>query len=136
MAIAMVLLVLLLGSALLHATRQQLAAALSLVADERRYLIDYHQALSALAWGERLDWPPGSGWRCRQQTRFGWQACLLPLDNDEALLRGAALAETQEALALWQRLRRSGNGRWLPAAHGWLDFCPLSVAGDCTPDAR
>jgi hypothetical protein len=136
MAIAMVVLVLLLGSALLHATRQQLDASLSLVADERGYLIDYHQALSALAWGERLDWRLRNGWQCQLQAHFGWQACLLMLDNDEALLRGSALREPDEALALWQWLRRNGKTRWLPMAHGWLDFCPLATAEACTPDAR
>lgn len=134
-AIAMVLLVLLLGSALLNATRQQLGAALSQVVDERQYLIDYHQALSALAWGQRLIWPLRQGWRCQQQTQFGWRACLLSLDNGEALLRGSALADA-DALALWQWLRLEEGKRWRPQAHGWLDFCPLSHPEACTPDAR
>lgn len=132
---AMVLLVLLLGSALLNATQRQLGASLALLADERRYLIDYHQALSALAWGERLRWPQQEGWRCQQQGRFGWRACLLPLDNDDALLRGATLADA-DALALWRWMRRGEDERWQPLPHGWLDFCPLSPPAACSPDAR
>ena len=136
MAITMVVLILLLGSGLLYATRQQLDVALSLVADERQYLLDYHQALSALAWGKQLNWSHQQGWRCQQQTQFGWRACLLRLDNGEALLRGTGLAAAAEALALWQWLELAHGERWQPLAHGWLDFCPLSQSASCSPDAQ
>ena len=134
MAIAMVLLILLLGSGLLHATRQQLDATLALVADERQYLLDYHQALSALAWGSALSWPQQQGWHCQRQTPFGWHACLLLLDNGEALLRGAALRASGEPLTLWQWLEPMAGTGWHRQAHGWLDFCPLAPSARCLPD--
>ncbi|GLR08348.1 hypothetical protein COO59_13815 [Mixta theicola] len=134
MALAMVLLVLLLGSGLLHATRQQLDGALSLVADERQFLLEQHQALSALAWGAQLTWPPQQqGWHCQRQPQFGWRACVLHRDNGEALLRGGGESTAGEALALWQWLTPGEGGRWQPLAHGWLDFCPLSPS-DCLAD--
>lgn len=134
MALTMVLLMLLLGTGLLHATRQHLDAALSLVADERHYLLDRHQALSALAWGGRLTWLPQPGWHCQQQLQFGWRACLLQLDNGEALLRGSGAPSASEPLALWQWLTSAEGEGWQPQAHGWLDFCPLADTARCFPD--
>ncbi|MGD8108422.1 DUF2509 family protein [Pantoea sp. FN0302] len=134
MAIAMVLLMLLLGSGLLHATRQQLDGALSLVTDERQFLREHYHALSALAWGARLSWPTQQGWHCQQQPTYGWRACILLRHNGEALLRGAGESSTGEALALWQWLTPVAEGRWQPLAHGWLDFCPLPLSEGCLPD--
>lgn len=130
MALAMVLLILLLGAGMLHATRQQLDATLSLVADERRWRMEQHLALSALAWGARLTWTTQPGWHCQQQQQFGWRACVLQLDNGETLLRGSGLTDS---LTLWQWLTAE-EGRWRPLAHGWLDFCPLADAARCRPD--
>lgn len=134
MAIAMVLLILLAGAALLHATRQQLDGALALVADERQFLLEHHQALSALAWGARLAWPPRQGWQCQRQPQFGWHACLLRQDNGAALLRGAGSAAVGEALALWQWLTPGEAGRWQARPQGWLDYCPLALSARCQPD--
>lgn len=132
----MVLLILLLGSGLLQATRQQLAGALSLVADERQFLLEQHQALSALAWGARLAWPLHQGWHCQRQPQFGWRACLLRLSRDEALLRGVGTTSGGETLALWQWLTLGEAGRWQTRAHGWLDYCPLSPPAHCLPDEK
>lgn len=134
MALMMVMLVLLLGSGLLHATRQQLDASLSLVADERHYLLEKHQALSALAWGTRLAWAARPGWQCRQQRQFGWRACFLLMDNGEALLRGSRCCSASDPIALWQWLASTESERWQPLAHGWLDFCPFSRPEACLPD--
>lgn len=135
MALAMVLMILLLGAGLLHATRQQLDTSLALVADERQFLLEQHQALSALAWGERLSWPPQQGWHCQQQPQHGWRACLLHHASNEALLRGSGVSSSGEALSLWQWLTPGEAGRWRARAHGWLDFCPISPQERCQPDA-
>lgn len=127
----MVLILLLMGSLLLHATRRQLSDNLSLVAGEGRYYRESAVAASALAWGERLNWPQTVGWHCQRLQPQGWRACLWP-GEPHALLRGDGGDGT---LALWRWLSGPG-GRRQRVAHGWLDFCPLKETGDChVPDA-
>lgn len=50
-ALIAVMIVLLMGTLMLHATRRQLSDAMSLVGDERRYIQQFTGAMSALAWG-------------------------------------------------------------------------------------
>lgn len=129
-ALGMVVLILLLGSALLHATRQQLDAALTLVAQERQHIIDYYAAQAALAWGEQLNWPDSSGWQCQTEMQQQWRACLHRDDPQRVLLRGEHLAQP---LALWQWVEPEGE-KVRPLAHGWIDFCPLTHDADCVPN--
>ncbi len=129
-ALGMVVLILLLGSALLHATRQQLDAALTLVAQERQHIIDYYSAQAALAWGGQVNWPDSSGWQCQTEMQQQWRVCLHRDDPQRGLLRGEHLAQP---LALWQWVEPEG-GKVRPLAHGWIDFCPLTHDADCVPN--
>ncbi len=134
----MVVILLMMGSLLLYATRRQLDDNLSLVADEGRYARESAAAASALAWGERLSWPAAEGWQCRQLQPQGWRACLRNGEprpgrdgKPRSLLRGDSGEGT---LALWRWLGGTAP-RLRPAAHGWLDFCPLRDSGSCSAAA-
>lgn len=130
----MVVILLMMGSLLLHATRRQLSDNLSLVAGEGRYYRESAAAASALAWGERLNWPRSEGWQCQRLQPQGWRACLRSgetrADND-AEPRSLLYADSGErTLALWRWLGGTAP-RLHPLAHGWLDFCPLKESGAC-----
>lgn len=127
-ALGMVIMVLLMGSATLYASRQQLTQNMGLLADERQHILDYYQAQSALRWGATLSWPPGSEWQCQLEKTLGWRSCLRRNEQGGALLRGEG--EGRE-LALWHWAEDQGNRlRLLP--HGWIDYCPLA-AEQCQP---
>lgn len=129
-ALLMVIIILLMGTLLLNATRRQLSDSLSLVADQRLYLQQQASAASALAWGGRLRWDREAGWQCQQITAYAWRACLQRLPS-AILLR----ADSGPGTLAWYRwvAERAGNGvRALP--HGWLDFCPLAEKGACDVD--
>lgn len=129
-ALLMVIIILLMGTLLLNATRRQLSDSLSLVADQRLYLQQQASAASALAWGGRLRWGREAGWQCQQITAYAWRACLQRLPS-AILLR----ADSGPGTLAWYRwvAERAGNGvRALP--HGWLDFCPLAEKGACDVD--
>ncbi len=132
-ALLMAILLLLMSTALLNATRQQLDASLSLVADERLYLRQASLAASALEAGKREKWASTVVWRCltvRQQP--DWRACFKVTTKGEALLRGDGGKDT---IAFYQWVTHDEqNGRVHPQPHGWLDFCPLAQEEDCLPD--
>ncbi|WP_233268365.1 DUF2509 family protein [Pantoea sp. BAV 3049] len=130
-AMIMVIMLLLMSAALLNTTRRQLDESLSLVADERQYFQQASQALSALAWGEQQSWSPLLGWQCKTLASQAWRACLLEQEKLPVLLRGDSGAGT---IAFYQWLERSSAGSLEKSAHGWLDFCPLSVEAECEPD--
>ncbi|MBP2168105.1 hypothetical protein J2125_001297 [Erwinia toletana] len=136
--LSMVVMILLLGTALLHATRQQLAASLSLVAHERRHIIDFYAAQGALAWGSQLLWSENSGWQCQTEPQQQWRACLNDANAQRGLLRGEHLNDAGPALTLWRWVQPDAavQGRVLPLAHGWIDFCPLNDAAECDPDVH
>lgn len=127
-ALGMVILVLLMGSATLHISRYQLAQGMSLLADERQYILDFYQAQSALRWGSTLSWPPGEGWQCRQEKTFGWRSCLRRDEQGRALLHGEG---DGRELALWHWAENQGD-RLRLSPHGWIDYCPLAPE-QCQP---
>lgn len=131
--VGLTLLMLLLGITMLHATHKQLRDSLSLVVEERAYLIDFHRALSAQAWGTRLNWPQREGWHCQQEKHFLWQACALWLDKSHVLLRGTSLGGDKNALALWRWMQPYEQGKMRVQASGWIDFCPLKDIQRCLP---
>lgn len=124
-ALIAVMIVLLMGTLMLHATRLQLSDAMSLVGDERRYIQQFTGAMSALAWGERLRWPAAQKWQCQHQTEYHWRACVA---SSLLLLRADSGPGT---LALWRWIRPGDNGAIHPQPHGWLDFCPLAAGEAC-----
>ena len=133
-ALLMVILLLLMSAALLNATRQQLDASLSLVADERLWLRQASLAASGLAWGRTEIWTAANLWQCRTaQDHADWRACLKTISQDEALLRGDSGSDT---VAFYQWVTRDEqNGSLRPQPHGWLDFCPLAKEEECLPDS-
>ncbi|KOC89774.1 DUF2509 family protein [Winslowiella iniecta] len=136
-AITMVVMILLLGTALLNATRQQLSASLSLVADERQHIIEFYAAQAALAWGSQLSWPASAGWHCQSELQQQWRACINRINPQRGLLRGEQLTSAHQAIVHWhwvEDLPADGQ-RVRLLAHGWIDFCPLSNASGCEPDA-
>lgn len=126
-ALGMVLLVLLMGSLTLHASRDRLEQSMSLVADERQHIKDFWAAQSALQWGLSLSWPETQTQRCQQERQQGWQSCLQKVDDERALLKGQA---TKSELVLWRWVEAKGK-RLKPLPHGWIDYCPLASANLC-----
>ncbi|RWR01742.1 hypothetical protein ED28_12010 [[Pantoea] beijingensis] len=134
-ALVMVAVILLLGSALLHSTRQQLAASFSLVADEREYITRFYLAQAALAWGMQQHWQKNSqGWQCKSDERYKWRACLQGSDKNRWLLRGDSFSASDRSLALWQWVMPGTTNTLQPLAHGWIDFCPLTEEAKCVPE--
>jgi len=129
-ALIMVIILLLMGTALLHATRRQLSDNLSLVTDEQRYIQQYTGAASALAWGEHRLWREVEGWHCQQQMPYAWRACVQNHPSG-ILLRGDSGSDT---LSLYRWVTRLPDGRIRALPHGWLDYCPLPERSQCDVD--
>ncbi|WP_337023954.1 MULTISPECIES: DUF2509 family protein [unclassified Pantoea] len=127
--LGMVLMLLLLGSLTLHATRTQLSQDMVLVADTQQHHKDFAQAQAALQWGLMQSWPEASGWQCQQQPVHQWLSCLLHTEEGNALLSGQ---DEKSELRLWQWVSPR-NQRLHPQAHGWIDYCPLSKPEHCQP---
>ncbi|KGT86422.1 hypothetical protein NG99_25565 [Erwinia typographi] len=131
-ALTVVILLLALSAALLNATRRQLDAGLSRVADERQFMLQTTLAMSALSWGARQSWPSGAGWQCLQDADGGWRSCLGAAEEERELLRGDSGADS---VALYQWVSERGpQGQVSALPHGWLDYCPLSEEARCDPD--
>lgn len=131
-ALLMVIVMLALSAALLDATRRQLDQSISRTGDERHYLHQTSQALSALAWGSQQAWPGSAGWQCRQERTAGWRSCLYEAESPPALLRGDS---GTASVALYQWVTRNRESSRLAAVpHGWLDYCPLTEEERCNPD--
>lgn len=129
-ALLMVIIILLMGTVLLHATRRQLSDNLSLVDDERHYILEYTDAASALAWGERLTWRKAEGWSCQIQPHYAWRVCVLS-HSSGTLLRGDSGSGTL-SLFRWVSLN---DGKIKAIPHGWLDYCPLPDRSLCDESA-
>ena len=135
--LAAVMMLLVMGLMLLNAQHRQLDSALLLAADEKRYLLAYNQAASALSWGVAQSWSHGqlneSGWWCRQTTEL--RACAkLSSQAGIVLVRGEAPMNGAEPLRLYQRSKPEGaTGEIALRAEtgGWLDFCPEKKQADC-----
>nr|WP_314425959.1 DUF2509 family protein [uncultured Erwinia sp.] len=126
-ALLMVIIILLMGTVMLHATRRQLSDNLSLVSDERHYILEYTDATSALAWGSRLAWPSTDGWFCQREPQYAWRACVLNHPSG-TLLRGDRGSGT---LSLFRWVSRLAGGKVSAIPHGWLDYCPLPDRSLC-----
>jgi len=130
--LGMVLMLLLLGSLTLHASRTQLAQGMVLVADEQQHHKDFWQAQAALQWGLTQSWPAVVGWQCQTWSPQQWRSCLLRMEEGNAVLSGQG--EGRE-LRLWQWV--SPQGQTLqPQQHGWLDYCPLAKPENCQPQTE
>ncbi|QGU86445.1 DUF2509 family protein [Erwinia sorbitola] len=124
-SLIMVIMILLMGTLMLNATRRQLEDSMSLVADERHYFEQLTAATSSLRWGERLRWLTADEWQCQHHAEFNWRACLQPVQR---LLRADSGPDT---LTLYRWVNLLPHGALKPQPHGWLDFCPLNGGGIC-----
>lgn len=117
-SLALVLLILLLGSLLLNGLSQQLSTHIRRVSTESQSLRQYANVQSAMAWAQKLTWHSEPEVQCQQQIHDAWRACLRVL-SDQTVLLTAGSGE--------QRLWRSGKvaqNDVVFSPHGWSDFCP------------
>jgi len=126
--IAMVMMLLALGSVLLHGLEQYLRTQSSLLMNERGAIIAFNNALSAQAWGTTLRWQPAKEWQCKTYQSAGLRACVRSLPDAEVLLAAQGLADNQ-TLTLWRWGTMEASLTF--SSHGWIDSCPLSEAALC-----
>ncbi|WP_312056034.1 DUF2509 family protein [Pantoea brenneri] len=125
--LGMVLMLLVIGSLTLHASRKMLEQGMLLLADEQQFIQDFWRAQSALQWGLALSWPAGETVRCQHDERQGWHSCLQRGEDGEGLLKGEA-SDSGTAVWQWVTIQQS---RIRPLPHGWLDYCPHARVDDC-----
>ncbi len=123
-SLALVLLLLVLGSLMLQGLNQTQRRQVAMVNDETLALRDTARAHTALQWGKTLPWSMAMTVQCRASSD-GARACLRQLNDDAILL----MAESN-GVQLWQSGRRQDNGMVL-SPHGWSDFCPLQERALC-----
>lgn len=123
-SLALVLLIMLLGSLMLGGLNQRQHTHHLRVASESRGLRAMAEVQSAMEWGRVQAWQYQPAVQCRQESDHGWRVCLRILDN-QTLLIAASGSET-----LW-RLGAIENEGVVFSRHGWSDFCPLSEVALC-----
>lgn len=124
-SLALVLLILLLGSLLLNGLNQQRVTHIRRVTTESGSLQQYASAQSAMEWGRVQKWQTEPALQCQQHPGEPWRACLRVLAENRLLLT---------AMSGEQRLWRGGRielGEVVFALHGWSDFCPLKEMALC-----
>lgn len=123
-SLALVLLLLMLGSLMLTGLNQQLDALMRIVRADSQAI--YHQATaqSALEWGRTLSWQTQVDAVCQQHPQQPWRACLRILDARAVLIASSG------GITLWRQGEVTAEGViFLP--HGWRDFCPLKESALC-----
>lgn len=123
--LALVLLLLVLGSLLLSGLNQQLSSHIWRVNQESTGIRRMAESHSALAWGQHQAWSSKPGMQCLEHETQAWRACLRIFSNRTALL----MAGNQKAL-LW-RLGYTSGEKVLFSPRGWSDFCPLKESALC-----
>lgn len=122
-SLALVLLLLVIGSLILTGLNLQLDAFTRVVSRERQLILQQANVQSALEWGKSQLWPVGPGIQCKKGSHG--RVCLRVTEDNRVLL----IAGSGELL-LW----RGGiiqDGRVLFSPHGWSDFCPLKEGALC-----
>lgn len=123
-SLALVLLLLVLGSLMLQGLNHMQRRQLAMVNDETRALRDTGRAHSALQWGRGHAWSAGPVVQC-QAYREESRVCLRVLSREAILLMADSAG-----IQVWQ----SGAylaGKRVFSPHGWSDFCPLSEKALC-----
>lgn len=123
-SLAMVLMLLALGSLMLQGLNQAQRQQLAMVNDESLALQRTAQTQSTLQWGKQQAWALSPDVQCKT-WRDSHRACLR-LFTDGSLLLIARHGE----FMLWQSGRWSSGGVRF-SAHGWSDFCPLKETALC-----
>lgn len=124
---ALVLLLLVLGSLLLGGFNQQYRALSDRVAGEVWRMRDAAEVHSALEWGRSQNWSPGVTAQCRQPTGISGSVCLR-IFSDGGLLLIASGGAARRWLS-----GEVANGAVVFSPHGWSDFCPLTEEVLCQP---
>ncbi|WP_337057581.1 DUF2509 family protein [Enterobacter hormaechei] len=121
-SLALVLLLLVLGTLILTGLNQQLQTFSTLVSGESLSVRQQAAVQSALEWGRVQEWALQPEVQCKQTQRlrvcvrlFGKRVLLIAGNDDLLLWQGGDIAEGQ--------IRFS--------AHGWSDFCPLKESTLC-----
>ena len=121
-SLALVLLLLVLGTLILTGLNQQLQTFSTLVSGESLSVRQQAAVQSALEWGRVQEWALQPEVQCKQTQRlrvcvrrFGERVLLIAGNDDLLLWQGGDIAEGQ--------IRFS--------AHGWSDFCPLKESTLC-----
>ena len=122
-SLALVLLLLVLGTLILTGLNQQLTTFSTLVGDESRSLQQQAKVQSALEWGRVQSWSSEPQVQCKNTS--AWLVCLRPLSEARVLL----IAGDRDLL-LW-RAGEIVDGKVRFSPHGWSDFCPLKESGLC-----
>ena len=122
-SLALVLLLLIIGSLILTGLNQQLDAFTRIVSSERQLIQQQVNAQSALEWGKNQLWPVSPNIQCRNAPQG--RACVRLLGNERVLLSAGS-----SDVMLW-RVGEIQNGRIVFSPHGWSDFCPLKEDALC-----
>ncbi|RTN91427.1 DUF2509 family protein [Enterobacter sp. WCHEn090032] len=122
-SLALVLLLLVLGTLILTGLNQQLVTFSALVAGESRSLQQQASVQSALEWGRVQRWSSAPQVQCKKV--FSLQVCLRPLGEAHVLLIAGG-----NDLLLW-RAGEIIDGKVHFSPHGWSDFCPLQESALC-----
>ncbi len=118
-SLAMVLLLLVLGSLLLQGVCRQEASFAARVVTQSQALQRQAVVQSAMEWGRIQPWRLQPAVQCRRDPTQDAAVCLRLLTNNFVLL-----IAHYEGVFLWrQGAVIDGNIEF--SAHGWSDFCPL-----------
>ena len=121
-SLALVLMLLVLGSLLLQGMSQQDRSFASRVSMESQSLRRQAIVQSALAWGKMHSWQTQPA---VQYAETDAQVCLRLLADNEALLIAG-----YEGVSLW-RTGEVIDGNIVFSPRGWSDFCPLKERALC-----
>ncbi|HFQ8225816.1 TPA: DUF2509 family protein [Citrobacter freundii] len=124
-SLALVLMLLVLGSLLLQGVNQQQSSFASRVAIESQALQRQAVVQSAMEWGRMQQWSVNSDKPCRYYGEDNVAVCLRRLTDSRALL----IANYQGTSVWREGEQKEENVIFSP--HGWSDFCPLREAALC-----
>ena len=122
-SLALVLLLLVLGTLILTGFNQQLTTFSALVGGERRSLQQQATVQSALEWGRVQSWSLEPQVQCKKTS--AWRVCLRQLSEARVLLIAG-----DSGMLLW-RAGEIVDGKIRFSPHGWSDFSPLKENALC-----
>lgn len=122
-SLALVLLLLVLGTLILTGLNQQLTTFSALVGGESRSLQQQATVQSALEWGRVQIWSSEPQVQCKKTS--AWRVCLRQLSEARVLLIAG-----NSGMLLW-RAGEIVDGKIRFSPHGWSDFCPLKESALC-----
>lgn len=124
-SLALVLMLLVLGSILLQGVNQQQSSFASRVAIESQALQRQAVVQSAMEWGRMQQWSVNSDKPCRYYGEDNVAVCLRRLADSRALL-----IANYQGTSVWREGEQKEE-RVIFSPHGWSDFCPLREAALC-----